>query len=247
MEKILLCVICMMSAFLCGCAKSPAPKPDSNDIEKVEVENTAPEAEVQELPATSEKSIEPKIESKVAKPISKPRFSFRGAFIGDDISLKDKDFDGHESPRNTRIVLREENGFTQAYDNSIGKKNPEYGWTINYLGDIPVEYLYWWYLDNKLVGFEIEASSNLFAELKNMVIAKYGEPFKIENGTVQNKLGATFPQTSVIWNMNEGVMILENPSSKLDKLRLTMSQYGLWEELANRNKKIAEKKAKDAF
>jgi len=162
------------------------------------------------------------------------QFSFRGAHIGDPKSKMKNQIAARP------FVGKQKNGLEYFIDTSVRKEGFR-------LGDIPIEELEWWYLDDKLVGFSVTAESYVFGQFRDYLIERYGQPSRIITGTTQNRMGATFDQDILKWDTSDGPMSLTNPSGNIDKLRLTMTQTGLYEELDRRDKEIAKQNADKAF
>jgi len=158
------------------------------------------------------------------------RFSFRGAHIGDPKNKMAKQI-------SVKPQIKKLNGLERFKDNSVEGR----------LGDIPINYLWWNYLDDKLVGFLVAAKSNVFDQFRDYLIARYGEPDAIERGTIQNAMGATFPSIILVWETPDGRMLLINPSGNIDELALSITQVGIDEELDRRDKEIAKQNAGKAF
>ena len=180
------------------------------------------------------------------------RFSFRGAYIGDPKSKMENQFRGRPELGVVPMMSKGRNGLESFRDTSIVKRE---GLSLQaYLGDIPIEMLIWAYLDDKLVGFSVVAKSagrepgeNVFNQFRDYLIERYGQPDKIEKGTTQNIMGATFPKVILTWYTSDGPMVLENPSGSIDEFSLFMCQRGLEKEFDRRNKEIAEQNADKAF
>lgn len=166
------------------------------------------------------------------------QFSFRGAHIGDPKSKMQDHF-------SDKPLIKQNNGLEIFRDTSIKEFKVD-SWQA-YLGDIPIESLDWEYLDDKLVGFSVIAKSTVFEKFRDYLIARYGQPDKIKKGTVQNAMGATFPSITLVWNTPDGLMLLMNPSTNIDEVALSMTQFGINEELDRRDKEIAKQNAGKAF
>jgi cell division protein FtsB len=170
--------------------------------------------------------------------VRRSQFSFRGAYIGDPKSKMDKQL--AVSP-----LVKRKNGLESFTDTSVMQEKG--GSMKAYLGDIPIDFLTWDYLDDKLVGFSVVAKSNVFDQFRDYLIERYGQPSSIITGTTQNRMGATFPRVILTWDTSDGPMVLENPSTNIDEIALGMTQTGLYEELDRRDKEIAKHNADKAF
>ena len=70
-------------------------------------------------------------------------------------------------------------------------------------------------LDSVIGGADVSE----FRELADAFAAKYGEPDKTEETTVQNRMGAEFEQVTMKWQFSDGVLVLQARGSTIDESR----------------------------
>jgi hypothetical protein len=86
-----------------------------------------------------------------------------------------------------------------------------------------------------------------YGKLKSRLIAVYDEPSITKHGIVQNKLGAEFPQETLVWATPDGPMMLMNPSSQMDECELYMLSTDVAKKIEKKEKDIAEQNAHSTF
>lgn len=78
---------------------------------------------------------------------------------------------------------------------------------------------------SKVIKIGAAIRSESFDQVLSLMINKFGKPKKTENSTVQNRMGASFKQTEVFWNvencelylsryartLNEGILVASHP------------------------------------
>lgn len=70
--------------------------------------------------------------------------------------------------------------------------------------------------NGKLSGVYGSADLSQFRELAGAFTAKYGEPSKIEESVVQNRMGAEFNQIIMYWQFSDGVLELNYRGGTID-------------------------------
>jgi hypothetical protein len=98
-------------------------------------------------------------------------FTFMGHAIGDPISKWAKQLDIGDG-----LGCKKADVYGRKHCRDISLKRGKYGYEI---GPLPVDWLYWDFLDDKLIGFQVAANVNDFRTMLDMTTEKYGQPSKL--------------------------------------------------------------------
>lgn len=140
-------------------------------------------------------------------------FSFRGHRVGDPLSKHRKSYirDGKLDCQATSDVP----GRKYCNDRALPIVHgyPE-------LAGMSVMNLWYDYYEEKFVGFYLCVHTNHYANLRAMLIERYGQPSSTIQQPVQNRLGAVFDNEITVWRTPHGPMKLSQRSDQLHQADL---------------------------
>lgn len=71
-----------------------------------------------------------------------------------------------------------------------------------------------------------------FERVKAAMEQKFGRPFSVEPGEVQNRMGATFDQIKIRWSLEGRLLTIQKRSGKLDEMMILLSSEAAMRERA---------------
>jgi hypothetical protein len=92
---------------------------------------------------------------------------------------------------------------------------------------------------NKLYKILLFTTPRALGEVVDALQEKFGPPTSVKDDTVQNRMGATFPQKTYFWSNATSSIMVQSPSGELDNMTILYSLTDLQEHV---NKLIEAKK-----
>jgi hypothetical protein len=157
-----------------------------------------------------------------SKPGDGSVFTFRGSQIGEPIT---KLFPCYQRPRTNEPINRcrvdpEVEDVRICEDFSSARRRDRYVASLE-IGGVPLNSLTYYYGEDRLGAFTVDLSTGVVDRFRDLVIAKYGKPTNSRQTTVQNRMGASFPNTVDTWETPNGSLILEARFATVDEGRLS--------------------------
>jgi hypothetical protein len=155
--------------------------------------------------------------------------------------------------------------FLAAFPKPLCKGSPEHGdtcfWTpkddcptfdtqgpcfkaFNYGGVLPNNILVTFY-KARLVRVSVYFPEPRFRELRDAITERFGTPAVMKNDVVQNRMGATFDNTRLIWTRGDAILSLRQRGSKIDEGVASLMSKTFSERMREEGKDAVKRRAKD--
>jgi hypothetical protein len=92
----------------------------------------------------------------------------------------------------------------------------------------------------RLYSILIQPSAEHFETIRAAIIARYGDPAKVQSETVQNGLGAKFERVNLFWESAASTLTLQNPGDTLNSMVVSYSHLHLSDEVEKAKKSAAK-------